>query len=248
METISNMATQAAKVVWGDGEEHKEPVSGVAGDVSKGEPYDAGNMEYVQETSDQKKLEKKMSGDESTPARPNPESTLEKKQDTTSSDVDASGSGLASGSGSNPSGGNDEREPNTKVMGEGPKPLATVAKEHGGDAEKKKVTSKGAPDKSATGADGAGDSHDGGNNKESEGTGEQYVKTTGFAADGGDFDAAKPGAGREADRLLEQKGAHHEGGPNKDAHKDTHKDTSSSSGGKDKPSLGERIKNKLHRH
>ena len=33
-----------------------------------------------------------------------------------------------------------------------------------------------------------------------EGTGEKYVKTTGMAVDGGDFDATKPGAGREADR------------------------------------------------
>lgn len=34
----------------------------------------------------------------------------------------------------------------------------------------------------------------------SEGTGELWVKSTGMAADGGDFDAARPGAGREADR------------------------------------------------
>lgn len=34
------------------------------------------------------------------------------------------------------------------------------------------------------------------------GTGEQYVKSTGLAADGGDFDATKPGAGREADRKF----------------------------------------------
>lgn len=33
-----------------------------------------------------------------------------------------------------------------------------------------------------------------------EGTGEKWVKTTGMAAEGGDFDASKPGAGREADR------------------------------------------------
>lgn len=33
-----------------------------------------------------------------------------------------------------------------------------------------------------------------------EGTGEQYVKSSGLQADGGDFDATKPGAGREADR------------------------------------------------
>lgn len=32
------------------------------------------------------------------------------------------------------------------------------------------------------------------------GTGTQYVKTSGMAAEGGDFDATKPGAGREADR------------------------------------------------
>jgi hypothetical protein len=32
------------------------------------------------------------------------------------------------------------------------------------------------------------------------GTGEKYIKSTGFAADGGDFDATRPGAGREADR------------------------------------------------
>ncbi len=32
------------------------------------------------------------------------------------------------------------------------------------------------------------------------GTGQQYVKSTGLAAEGGDFDASRPGAGREADR------------------------------------------------
>jgi len=38
--------------------------------------------------------------------------------------------------------------------------------------------------------------------------GHLWVKTTGTAAEGGDFDAAKPGAGREADRLLEESGIH----------------------------------------
>jgi len=33
-----------------------------------------------------------------------------------------------------------------------------------------------------------------------EGTGEKYVKSSGMVADGGDFDAANPGAGKEADR------------------------------------------------
>lgn len=33
------------------------------------------------------------------------------------------------------------------------------------------------------------------------GTGEEYVQSSGFMADGGDFDAANPGAGKEAHRL-----------------------------------------------
>ncbi len=45
-----------------------------------------------------------------------------------------------------------------------------------------------------------GDPH--GEDKDNKGTGEQWVKTSGLATDGGDFDAAKPGAGKEADRTL----------------------------------------------
>lgn len=44
METISNAAAAAAKAVWGENQAQKEPVSGVQGDTSKGEPYDAGNL------------------------------------------------------------------------------------------------------------------------------------------------------------------------------------------------------------
>lgn len=65
MEAINNMASAAAKAVWGESntkenenpatttgttttmnnETHaKEPVSGKQGDVSKGEPFDAGNI------------------------------------------------------------------------------------------------------------------------------------------------------------------------------------------------------------
>lgn len=36
-----------------------------------------------------------------------------------------------------------------------------------------------------------------------------YVKSTGLAADGGNFDAAKPGAGREAERLMDITGIPH---------------------------------------
>lgn len=44
MESINSVATAATKAVWGSGDASKEPVSGVQGDVTKGEPYDAGNL------------------------------------------------------------------------------------------------------------------------------------------------------------------------------------------------------------
>ena len=58
-----------------------------------------------------------------------------------------------------------------------------------------------------------------------EGSGHKWVKSTGTAAGGGDFDAAKPGAGREADRLLEQAGVHRTVDPRqkKEAEGDTKK-------------------------
>lgn len=57
-------------------------------------------------------------------------------------------------------------------------------------------------DKGATSGNMPGQPGSEGLQKESqgEGTGEQWVKSSGMKADGGDFDAAAPGAGREADR------------------------------------------------
>lgn len=85
-----------------------------------------------------------------------------------------------------------------------------------------------------------------------EGTGEKYVKSTGMKADGGDFDAAKPGAGREADRLLEEKGIHREEEANANEGKNK-KDGSPSPDrqGSEKGSkkgFTEKIKQKLHKH
>ena len=44
MESIATLKEVATKAIWGTDESHQEPISGVNGDVSKGEPYDAGNM------------------------------------------------------------------------------------------------------------------------------------------------------------------------------------------------------------
>ena len=89
----------------------------------------------------------------------------------------------------------------------GPRPVAAVAKEHGGDAGALDSTD-GTRAKSSESEDSTGmpkhtpGTDDDGVQKEShgEGTGDLYVKSSGLKADGGDFDAAAPGAGREADR------------------------------------------------
>ncbi|KAK6503059.1 hypothetical protein TWF481_008094 [Arthrobotrys musiformis] len=47
------------------------------------------------------------------------------------------------------------------------------------------------------------------NQSRGEGTGTKYEKSTGLASDGGDFDATRPGAAREAARLMDEKGIAH---------------------------------------
>lgn len=78
-----------------------------------------------------------------------------------------------------------------------------------------------------------------------EGTGTKYVQSSGVKADGGNFDAANPGAGIEADRFVDTKGAHHEA-PIEPQSEDS-KDTNGSSGGK-LSGLKEKIKAKLHKN
>jgi len=133
--------------------------------------------------------------------------------------------------------------PDKQFAGPGPRPLEAVAREHGGDAAGGSVPPpKQEVDKAAR--------RDSGHE---EGTGAKHVRSQGFVADGGDFDAAMPGAGREADRLLEQKGVHRDpaanGGivVNKGADPDSAEKLSGSSSHKEKVSLKTKIKNKLHR-
>ena len=99
-------------------------------------------------------------------------------------------------------GGTDENTNPDKIDGPGPKPIADVAKEHGGDAGNANESVGKKEGDAPTGA--ADDEDDDGPQTTShgEGTGEQYVKSSGLKADGGDFDAAAPGAGREADRMF----------------------------------------------
>lgn len=68
------------------------------------------------------------------------------------------------------------------------------------------------------------------------GTGVLHTKSSG-TADGGDFDATKPGAGKEAERLMESKG---------ESSAPTDKTETSPSGDKEKVSKMEKLKEKLH--
>lgn len=134
-----------------------------------------------------------------------------------------------------------------KLDGPGPKPLEEVAREHGGDAgaaNERKGSLVPPRDPNDTSEAPKSDAE----KNEEKGDGTLYVKSTGLQADGGDFDVTKPGAGREADRLMAEKGMH----PNEDAKNKSHSaETTDSHTGddtKEKKKLTQRIKDKLHSH
>lgn len=167
----------------------------------------------------------------------------------------------------------DQSENPEKVDGAGPKPIEEVARERGGDAGKDgSAAKKDSADPTSTEGGAENDEEDHG---ESKGTGEQYVKSSGLQADGGDFDATKPGAGREADRkfpgmmlwdeythgtvqmlmdtnltgLLEEKGLANPAAAAAGTKKPEEGTTANSGHGEgEKKSLKEKIKAKLHKN
>lgn len=293
METLNNISSTVTKALWGTDETTttttQEPVSGKTGDVSKGQPYDAGNLgpheQSLAQTPQPTATETEPKFDGATAATttttkpdlvhrgsssssssssssesdmPAPHKTLSssaapgdhtKAQIDTRDPADPTADHHASAAKKDvddSTGGLDVGDnPDKQFDGPGPRPLEVVAKEHGGDAgQNNETSSSGAPKQDTARRDSG---HE-------EGTGEKYVKSQGLAADGGDFDAAKPGAGREADRLLDQKGVHRDpaanGGivANKGADADSaEKLAAGSSSPKEKVSLKTKIKNKLHR-
>ncbi|KAI0851841.1 hypothetical protein F5Y00DRAFT_259330 [Daldinia vernicosa] len=274
METVSNVASAAAKAVWGENKQNgSEPISGQAGDTSKGEPYDAGNIEDPEvqaaktgtngeanrstvHTKDAEFSKETGTAAEAKDTPDNPSTELKSKtapDDTTKAQNDTRNpEDPNTHPKSAPTDVNDnEGGPNEaqKLDGPGPKPLDEVARDHGGDAGKiQKDKSKPLPgDESegkSSGTSGEDEDKDGPNAKSTgDGTGEKYVKSSGLKADGGDFDASNPGAGREADRLLEEKGIHPTG-PKGENPAPEHSDKND----KDKKSMGQKIKDKLHRH
>ena len=82
-----------------------------------------------------------------------------------------------------------------KLEGPGPRPVAEIARENGGDAGK--ATSSGSVSNNKKAEEAAKEEDE---NPHSGDKGMLYVRSSGMKADGGDFDATKPGAGKEADR------------------------------------------------
>ncbi|KAI8289506.1 hypothetical protein K4K59_006575 [Colletotrichum sp. SAR11_240] len=287
MEAINTMASAATKAIWGTNEAKEEPVSGVSGNTSNGEPYDAGNIENPTKKADiaddartapehvtpttasatsketsatteetvkhkdqigKPELKEKSADDAA------PHDSAAGKTDTRSpadpaTDPKPKGQDVST-SGTGPTNEGD------KLDGPGPKPLEAVAKERGGDAGRVEGASG---DGGLAGDAAADDGEEDGPQKKShgEGTGEKYVKSTGLAADGGDFDATKPGAGREADRLMDEKDPAAAAAKAAAAKPGQHDKTSGSeerthspvdNTEKEKKSLGDKIKAKLHRH
>lgn len=91
-----------------------------------------------------------------------------------------------------------------KLDGPGPKPLEELARENGGDAAKgtsnTSLQNGGEANGHSDKQEEPTDPNDPHAKSTGEGTGEKYIKSSGLAADGGDFDATKAGAGAEADR------------------------------------------------
>ncbi|XXG96516.1 hypothetical protein Hte_002799 [Hypoxylon texense] len=275
METINNLASAATKAVWGESNQtNQEPISGQTGGTSKGEPYDAGNIEdpkaqaakaetngethgsngTSEHTSAAKFSKETGTATKADDTPDNPSTDLKAKsvpRDTTKAQNDVRDpEDPKTHPKSAPTDVNDADDgPNEaqKLDGPGPKPIDEVAREHGGDAGQLKEEG-GAPADSNKEAPKEDEDESGpGAKSKGEGTGEKYVKTSGLKADGGDFDATKPGAGREADRIMEEKGMH---GSSKAPAADTSSENSGSPSGdkKDKKSIGQKLKDKLHRH
>ncbi|CAK7565345.1 MAG: hypothetical protein SEPTF4163_003260 [Sporothrix epigloea] len=236
-----------------------EPLSGVMGDASKGEPYDAGNA-VEQDAADKRYSESNppatdAGADTDVDGSDNALQTQKTETAETSSNplATSESAGLAGMKGSKvPSGGSaDSGVADSGLDGPGPRPIQQVAAEHKGDAGQAQIGTT-----SGSGAAGAGAAADDEDDKPQSashgtGTGEKYIRSSGLQADGGDFDAAREGAGREADRILEAKGISHgvKEQPSTSAIDDapTSDSGSASPSKKEKVSLGEKIKNKLRR-
>lgn len=227
METVNSVVTGASKLIWGEGSTApagEEPVNGQKGAGTASEPFDKGNDESESSSLLPSHMPKHKSADmlKGTTKTTNPAESgavpQQKQQgadrpteepstaqtEAISDKKEAAESTQDKASTSNTKITSDEQRNELAEKGELPhdpndhsgEPMKMHA---GGDPEAKVEgeTLKQKTERSASvGQEG------GGEHGKVKGTGEEWVKTTGIAAEGGDFDATKPGAGKEATREL----------------------------------------------
>jgi len=264
METISNLATSASNTLFGQNSKDvsgHEPVSGEQGRGTREDPYDHGNEEVPQKQPEthadardgpsEAASGRDETGDPNSAQQP----ALQNQKEGNIPDKEQQG---AKKPNEEPKDGNDFQsklphsdEEREKMMEKGDFPhdpndhSGEPLHMHGEGGEKNKKEDDVSEDKAKTErsksvAQEGGDPHG-----EKKGTGTEYVKSSGMAADGGDFDASNPGAGVEATRLLEEKGIH-KSEDNKGPPQDLGDDNAGGSQDAAKGSKLGKIKEKLH--
>jgi hypothetical protein len=270
METVSNLASgvvnTASRAIWGDGtaetkkEAGAEPVSGETGNVAEGEPYDKGNLDSTDTDTTKPATTESTSlpstTDTTTPSTA-PDSTsttlpIRSEHETTKTDETSAHDPSSSLTSSDkPNSSNDTSETGTKTFNSPPPLTGRPAAEHeaGQHGIDKHLDKSKSTEEVPTNEVGSGVA--GGSAFQKQGMvevpGDKVVKSTGEYADGGNFDAANTGAGREADRLLEKKDVHN-GSPIAATPSTPSSKSDSKADTPTKVSLKDKIKAKLHRH
>jgi hypothetical protein len=237
METINNLATSASNTLFGQNSNSKdvsghEPISGEQGRGTREDPYDHGNQEIHKEqpATDAASREgpseaasgREETGDPNSAQQPALKKQTEPQSEQQEGNVPDKEQQGAKKPNQEPKEGDfqsklphsDEEREKMMEKGEFPhdpndhsgEPLhmhGEEGKERNQENEEASPEDKAKTERSKSVAQEGGDPHG-----EKKGTGQEYVKSSGLAADGGDFDAANPGAGAEANRLLEEKGIH----------------------------------------
>lgn len=236
METISSIASQASTAIWGSNNTNTntntsaqsgtEPIAGERGSGTTSDPYDHGNQdENPSATTHQSTTNTTSSTSNTLSSGANTSSENRTgPSEATSSDVAGEPSSTPAvkqqgadrpqeepSSNKNPKvpHTDEEREKMMETGGEFPRDpndhSGEPLKMHDGHEYDKSEKSE-KKDRSQSVSQEGGNPHG-----KTMGTGEQYVKSTGMPAEGGDFDASNPGAGQEATRLMEEKGIKSEG-------------------------------------
>jgi len=284
METINNVSTAIKSTIWGEGTNGSTATGSTA---TNSEVHKSMIDDSVTETEYDERTKPKP--DANGAYKPGQGDSDKGPEGPNSTGGQPQGANLTNEQGTNKNPLSSSNEPNTGFGGGDAQPSVTAdptseqrdTQKHQGDDNssdepKTSPTSSGQSSKSATRS--GGSSPIGGmklpesdNKSKGEGTGILYEKSTGFYADGGDFDATRPGAAREADRLMDEMGTKHGennpdaksgeplkerkwfgvdhsglGGHGSHTNKRPSVSKSSEDGHTEKKGLGQKIKEKLH--